>query len=718
MRSYLKKMVLLSCAAFLYNMVCAQEDWPKTISASDGTIIKIYQPQPDSFAGNLLKSRSAISLVENGSSDPVFGTLWSTSRVETDRDTRQVAIESITISAIKIPADTNKNRMDFIRSTLESEFPKAAGQIPLDEILTSLDQNLDETKLSRNIDTRVPNMIYTTHPSVLVTIDGAPKLQKNKKWGVDAVINSPFTIVKDRDGHFYLYGGQHWYTADSATGPYSYFSGKASRRLRKIEKTFAKDNSDQPDGNGEDASADTVIPAIIVSTAPAELIQSNGEPDLLPISGTSLLYVGNSMNDIFMDTHSQLYYVLISGRWYDSKTLANDSQWEYIASDKLPADFARIPEGSAKDNVLANVAGTDAAREALMDAQIPQTAKVDRKTATTRVTYDGEPQFQSIVGTKLQYAINTSSTVLLYEQRYYALDNGVWFVADNPAGPWAASSQRPGDLDLIPPSSSVYNTKFVDIYDVTPDYIYTGYTPGYLNSFVYGPTVVYGTGFYYDPWVGNYYYPRPWSWGFDMGYDPWYGWSFGLGYGFDWFNMGFGFGWGGWYGGWWGPSFYHPACWGYGRGDRPHGFYGRGLTVNRNTYVHYNNNIYRNRSGIVARDGSGFAGGRNDHDRAGSRNGIGGGRPANSVLTDRQGNVYQRGAQGGWQQHFIRGGTQSNNPAPGLSRNLDRQQQMRDRGQMRTQNFQRVQQFSAPRSGGFHIPAGGFHGGFHGGGRR
>src|SRR5258708_31188972 len=127
MRSFLKKMALLSCAAFLYNIVSAQEDWPKTISASDGTIIKIYQPQPDSFAGNLLKSRSAISLLEKGNSDPVFGTLWSTSKVETDRDTRQVAIDSISISAIKIPADTNKNSLDLIKSTLESELPKAAG---------------------------------------------------------------------------------------------------------------------------------------------------------------------------------------------------------------------------------------------------------------------------------------------------------------------------------------------------------------------------------------------------------------------------------------------------------------------------------------------------------------------------------------------------------------------------------------------------------------
>ena len=85
-----------------------------------------------------------------------------------------------------------------------------------------------------------------------------------------------------------------------------------------------------------------------------------------------------------MDVNSQQYYVLLSGRWYRSSSLKG--QWQFIPADKLPADFAKIPAGSPKDNVLASVAGTDEANEAVMDAAIPQTAKVDRKTATANVS--------------------------------------------------------------------------------------------------------------------------------------------------------------------------------------------------------------------------------------------------------------------------------------------------------------------------------------------
>jgi hypothetical protein len=172
--------------------------------------------------------------------------------------------------------------------------------------------------------------------------------------------------------------------------------------------------------------------AVIVTTTPAELIQSDGEPDFLSISGTSLLYVENSSDNIFMDTNSDQYYILISGRWYHSGFLNGKSAWQFVPSDKLPADFAKIPEGSPKDNVLASVAGTQASKEAVMDAQVAQTAKVDRKTASTQVSYDGDPQFQSIVGTRLQYAVNTSSTVFGEWGKLLRVDNGVWFISDNP----------------------------------------------------------------------------------------------------------------------------------------------------------------------------------------------------------------------------------------------------------------------------------------------
>ena len=745
MKALIYNLLLLGCTVFCFSFAGAQEDWPKTITAADGTIIKVYQPEPESFAGNILKYRSAISVSENGTEDPVFGTFWSTAKMQTDRDSRQMTIESMTVTDLKIPAVTDQKKLDFVKSTLEYQFPDAAGQISMDEILASLDQSLEETRLSNNINNKPPKIIFTTQPSMLVLIDGTPKLQRNNDWNVDVVVNSPFTIIKNNDGQFYLYGGHHWYSAASATGPYSYTGDNVPQNLRNIETNLNSNLSNNNDNNnnsnpvaaGSNGNAMTnTIPNIIVSTVPAELIQTNGEPNFTPIDGTSLLYMKNSDNDIFMDENSQEYFILISGRWYRSKVLKSDD-WQFIQADQLPPDFAKIPEGSPKDNVLASVAGTDAAKEAVMDAQIPQTAKVDRNTATTNVDYNGNPQFEHISGTKLDYAVNTASTVLRYNGRYYAVDNGVWFVSDSPNGPWEVATERPDDVDLIPPSNPDYNSKYVYVYDVTPDYVYMGYTPGYLNSYVYGPTVVYGTGYYYNPWWGGYYYPRPWSWGFNIGYNPWYGWSFGFGYSWGWFNMG----WGGyWHGGWWGPSVYHPAYCNWHGGYRPYSYYGKNVTINRtrNVNVNINNNIYRNRGGIVTRNAGRYYSGATANRQMNNRTNFGGGsnnynRPApantnpnafnrtnqsnmnrtpNNVYSDRQGNVYQRSSQGGqWQQRQNRQWSPVANTRPDVIRNLNRQQQMRDRGQVRAQNFERARSASSVSSGGFSRPSGGGGGG-------
>lgn len=734
-------------STFFFVSAKAEDQWPQTITASDGTIIKIYEPEPESFQGDILKARSAISILENGQSDPTFGTFWEIATVQTDRDNRQVNIESVKIPNLKLPGDPDANKINYLKTTLETEIPRLGINLSLDNVLASLDMNAEEKKLSKDLNNNPPKIYYSNRPSLLVTIDGEPKIQRNNNWGVDVVVNTPFTIVKYNDGNYYLYGAKHWYMAPAATGPYSY-TDNVPPSFGQIETAVNNANTDP--GYTDSASAqNNAISDIMVSTTPAELVQTNGQPSWEPVQGTNLLYVSNSQNDIFLDQGSQQYYVLLSGRWFRSANM--QGPWQFVAANSLPGDFAKIPEGSPKDNVLASVAGTDAAREAVLDAQIPQTAKVDRHNATANVTYDGNPEFQNIQGTNMQYAVNTPNSVIRFQGRYYCVDNGVWFVSDNPNGPWVVSTDRPDEVDMIPPSCPDYNMKYVDIYDVTPDWVYMGYTPGYLNTYVYGPTVVYGTGFYYSPWWGSYYYPRPCTWGFGMNYNPWFGWSFGFGYGFGWFNIGWGGGiWGGWRGGWWGPAVYHPAYrWGGGRFGYASGYYGNRINVNRTIIrnnVRYTNNIYSyNRNAVTANNNRfGNNAGRNgfnrpngnavnNPNRGGLRNGFNNNnafanransqnvRTPNNVTTDRSGNVFQRNTQGQWQQRQQRQWQPVNNNQQ--VQNLNRQQQMRDRGQMRTQNFQSVRQtqsFSRPSGGGggSRPSGGGGGGGRSGGGRR
>ncbi|MBX2925584.1 MAG: hypothetical protein KF746_25525 [Chitinophagaceae bacterium] len=601
------KAVYTILSALFFSMIIsvkgnAQNEWPKTLTTPDGDLIKVYQWQPESLTNGTLQANAAISVLEKDKNDPVFGMIWFTA--DADKNGQQVNIRSIAVNAIKLPDEGNESRLNNLKQVIGDAMTGWNLSLASSEINDALQLSQKEEKLSNSINNNPPTIIYSDKPSLLVVIDGAPKVQKNEKLGVDAVVNTPFNIIR-YNNKYYLFGGKHWYIANAATGPYAITTSIPSN-LSAIEAEILQANKEN---NVQQEDNDYVIYNIIVTTEPAELLQSNGEPNFTPIQNTNLLFVKNSENDIFMDVTGQQYYVLLSGRWYRSSALKG--KWQYIAPDKLPTDFAKIPEGSPKDNVLSSVAGTVAARDAVMNAQVPQTAKVDRRSANADIQYDGDPRFESIDGTDMDYAINTNGYVIRWRGGYYAVDNGVWFRANSARGPWIVAVERPYIVSLIPPRYPVYAMKYVYVYDVTPDFVYMGYTPGYLNTYVYGPTVVYGTGYYYRPWFGNYYYARPYTWGFNMHYNPWTGWGFGFNYNFGWFNTGWGnYNYWGW-GGWWGPSVYRPAyCWTPYRNGYHHGYYGGGyygrsrntVIINNNINIYRNNNIYNTRRDVVTRD--------------------------------------------------------------------------------------------------------------------
>ena len=217
----------------------------------------------------------------------------------------------------------------------------------------------------------------------------------------------------------------------------------------------------------------------------------------------------------------------------------------------------------------------------MIQTEIPQTAAVEKSKAHLTVKYDGEPKFVKIKGTSMEYAVNTATPVIFVDNRYYACDNAIWFVASTPNGPWVVAENVPQEIQKIPPNCPIYNVKYVHIYSTTPTVVYVGYTPGYLGWYPYNGTVVYGTGYPYPAWYGNYYYPMPVTFGFGVHYNSYTdSWAFG----FRWSN-GFNtiaYGWNNmWHNyGWWGPGhyIYHPV---YVNGDIN---INRNITINDSTF--------------------------------------------------------------------------------------------------------------------------------------
>src|SRR5262249_15965290 len=152
-------------------------------------------------------------------------------------------------------------------------------------------------------------------------------------------------------------------------------------------------------------------PRVLTATEPTELISTDGPPQYAPLVEGELLYVTNTESDVVREISTQSIYVLIAGRWYRARSTAGP--WACVRGDRLPTSFNRIPCASAKANVLASVAGTDQADDAIADAEIPQTSAIRRDSADFEVQYDGDPMFETIPGTFLKYAVNTDAEVIL-----------------------------------------------------------------------------------------------------------------------------------------------------------------------------------------------------------------------------------------------------------------------------------------------------------------
>ncbi|MEE9262807.1 MAG: hypothetical protein V3V11_00005, partial [Vicinamibacteria bacterium] len=119
--------------------LAAQDDggWPREIDAPAAKIL-MYQPQLDTFKGDRLTGRAAVSVTPKGKSEPVFGAMWINARVSTDRDTRMVDILDAKVENVRFPDATTEQEEEFKR-LVETEVPKWQLSISLDRLLALLE---------------------------------------------------------------------------------------------------------------------------------------------------------------------------------------------------------------------------------------------------------------------------------------------------------------------------------------------------------------------------------------------------------------------------------------------------------------------------------------------------------------------------------------------------------------------------------------------------
>ena len=495
-RSFFVALVALigtSTLAWADDVSTGQSRWPVQVETSVGQVT-VFQPQLENFQGDQLDARAAVSVQPDDSSKPpIFGAVWLTSRVSTDRVARTVQILDVTITKTRFPnadAATQAAQTDAVTQV----FTGHNVTLSLDQLLAMLETVQKAEQNEVDLESTPPKIIFLEQAAVKVQYDGPPHFVPVDNSPLQRADNTPFFVVQDpRSQTVYLKGAGHWYTAPDAMGPFQY-APVIPQEVSDLATASGYKDPQTPVSDQDAASLQ-----IVTATDPTELIWTDGTPVLATIPETGLLYMTNTDSDVFQMIDTQQLYVLLSGRWFTAPN--RQGPWTFVPPDELPADFARIPADSPKADVLAAVPGTEAAEDALADNSVPQTAEVDLNNYDQPVVdYDGEPDFQPVEGTDMTYCVNTNASVIqCSDQQYYCCFNAVWYDCDNPRGPWRICLKVPREIYTLPPSCPVYPVRFCYVYGHTDSAVYVGYLPGYVGCYAYDGVVVYGTGYHYAP---------------------------------------------------------------------------------------------------------------------------------------------------------------------------------------------------------------------------
>lgn len=510
--------------------------WPRTYQQG-GTKVVVYQPQIKDWPNyTVLNGVAALAVTRSGSSTPIFGTATFTTYTSANFDEGTVQLTDTRITATHWP-----NVSAAISSQLDQDVRGAIqlknNTVPLASVLTSLNASKALPK-STPVRNEPPTIFTSQKRAILVVFDRDPIMAPIEGTDLKFAANTNWAVILDpASSRYYLLDGDHWISSATFKGPWAPATAPAS--FQKIPDTQnwteVRKNLDAP------APSAAAMPTVFVSTTPADLIAIQGAPKLVPIPPTQLKYVENTESDLFSYQPTQNWYVLLSGRWFRAASL--NGPWTY-AGNALPADFKKIPLNSPRGRVLVSVPGTPASQYAGAAAQAPQIASVDPKNATLNVSYGpGQPQFEAIPGTSLQYAVNTPFDVIkVSDSEFYACESGIWFTASTPTGPWSVARYVPQAIYDIPPSSPLYQDTFVRIYNAngtvqtaipaaTPSpssnegeeaaALLVGFTAGYLGAYWANGAWMYGTGWYYPGWYSGYaYYPYPATWSGGSYYNP------------------------------------------------------------------------------------------------------------------------------------------------------------------------------------------------------
>lgn len=196
-----------------------------------------------------------------------------------------------------------------------------------------------------------------------------------------------------------------------------------------------------------------VAPRVVIAKQPTVLVYIDGEPRYVPVKDTQLSGVLNTRTLLLRDAKGRHYLRLYDG-WARAESLAGP--WSVSKPPPASAQVAQVARASGRVNLLQGKADPKTRRRpSLKSGSLPQILVATKPTAL--LVLDGEPHFEAVAGTSLQYATNTTAHLFrdVETKQLYVRIAGYWFRSGSTAGPWefVPAHRLPESFAAIPDDS-------------------------------------------------------------------------------------------------------------------------------------------------------------------------------------------------------------------------------------------------------------------------
>jgi hypothetical protein len=503
----------------------ADSPWPRRYQTPDSSIVVVYQPQIATWENQKrMTMYAAVSYTAKSSTMPLLGTIMVEADTRVSVANRLVDFSKLTISQANFQNATKEQTAAAVEA-VKTGMSERERVISLDRVLASYDSSLIRPNNVDGVKADPPAIFFSTHSAIVVNLDGDAVWSPIESNDLRFAVNTNWDLFEYPPSKtYYLRNGDAWLKSTNLASGMWMPAGTLPASFSKLPATDNwKDVKAALPGR---AIAAASAPMVFVSTAPAELILLKGAPVYVPVSGTQLQWVSNTEADVFRLGQTGAVFYLVAGRWFSAPDF--NGPWTF-ATPTLPADFKKISVEHERSRVLASVPGTPQAADAVLLAQIPQTARVSKKDVKAPdVAYQGEPKFEAIPPTTLTRAVNTDKDIIKVGDLYYMCFQGVWFQSRSASGPWTVTGQVPKEIYEIPISSPSHNVTYVTVEDDSDEWVTYAAAAAYGGMMVAWGCAVWGSGWYYPPyvWYGGYYpayFPYYPTYGYGARYNPWTG---------------------------------------------------------------------------------------------------------------------------------------------------------------------------------------------------